>query len=90
MDEWNGERACTMIAIQRTLRAMEDGELKAILWHQGCSDAEKMENVESYMPKLQHRNEQGSFTTEGGDTAVLPKKDGNNGGDVVDGFMQAN
>lgn len=41
-----------MIAIQRTLRAMEDGELKAILWHQGCSDAEKMENVESYMPKL--------------------------------------
>jgi hypothetical protein len=52
MDEWNGERACTMIAIQRTLRAMEDGELKAILWHQGCSDAGKMENVESYMPKL--------------------------------------
>ena len=41
MDEWNGERACTMIALQRTLRAMEDGELKAILWHQGCSDAEK-------------------------------------------------
>ena len=49
-----------------------------------------MENVESYMPKLQHRNEQGSFTTEGGDTAVLPKNDGNNSGDVVDGFMQAN
>jgi hypothetical protein len=39
---------------------------------------------------IQHRNEQGSFTTEGGDTAVLPKKDGNNSGDVVDGFMQAN
>ena len=52
INEWNGERACSVMAVQRTLRAMEDGELKAILWHQGCSDSGSMGSINSYMPKL--------------------------------------
>ena len=52
IDEWNGEKACSVIAVQRAMRAMEDGELKAILWHQGCSDSGTMDKVNAYMPKL--------------------------------------
>ena len=40
------------MAVRRTLRAMEDGELKAILWHQGCADAGWETGVNTYLPKL--------------------------------------
>lgn len=40
------------VAVRRTLRAMEDGELKAILWHQGCADAGWETGVNTYLPKL--------------------------------------
>ncbi len=39
-------------AISRTQRAMEDGVLKAILWHQGESDAREPDLAEIYESKL--------------------------------------
>ncbi len=39
-------------AISRTNRAMKDGELKAILWHQGESDAREPDLADIYEKKL--------------------------------------
>ena len=49
---WDGEKPCSVMAVQRTRRAMQDGVLKGILWHQGCSDAEDPESVVAYMGRL--------------------------------------
>ncbi len=38
-------------AVRRAKQAMEHGELKAILWHQGGADSSD-ENIKKYMPKL--------------------------------------
>lgn len=51
-DPYNEETQFFSEAIRRTKQAMEFGELKGILWHQGCSDSSE-KNRELYMGRLQ-------------------------------------
>ena len=39
-------------AVRRCKEAMEYGELKAILWHQGCGDSQSDYAVNNYLPQL--------------------------------------
>ena len=40
-------------AVQRTNQALAlGGELKAILWHQGCHDSRKLSDIDDYLSKL--------------------------------------
>jgi len=48
---WHPDSTFFKEAVARTLQAMEYGELKGIIWHQGCSDAGQ---VKKYMPQLEN------------------------------------
>lgn len=47
---WHPDSAFFKEAVRRTKIAMESGELKGIIWHQGCTDAGLWD---SYMPQLE-------------------------------------
>ncbi len=64
--QWHPDSLFFKEAVRRTRIAMQQGELKGIIWHQGCSDAS---NWESYLPKLKFMVEQ--FRTEF-DNEALP------------------
>ena len=51
--DWRGQPMPSFYdeAVRRTRQALEYGELKAILWHQGESDSDSV-RVASYLPKL--------------------------------------
>lgn len=54
ISEWSCENTETIFyaeAVRRTKQAMEFGDLKAILWHQGCSDSSDTRR-ELYMDRL--------------------------------------
>ena len=40
------------VAVERCVAAMKDGNLKGILWHQGCADSKDVKNAETYAERL--------------------------------------
>lgn len=50
INQWHPDSLFFKEAVSRTRTAMQYGQLKGVLWHQGCSDARRWK---SYMPKLQ-------------------------------------
>ncbi len=48
---WHPDSLFFKEAVRRTRIAMEYGQLKGIIWHQGCADARKWK---SYTPKLEY------------------------------------
>ena len=57
-------------AVQRTNQALAlGGELKAILWHQGCHDSRKLSDMDDYLSKL--RSIVVEFRKQTGTTSVF-------------------
>lgn len=62
INQWHPDSLFFKEAVRRTKIAMQYGQLKGIIWHQGCADARKWD---SYLPKLEYMIAQ--FRKEFGD-----------------------